>query len=397
MTGSLLLDLALVSVILVNAMRGWRMGLVAGALGLVGMVLGGLAALWAIPLLMEQVDVMPDFGPWRSLLLLAAVVTMAEVGRGILGGVGRWILRPRAGVGTVDGLLGVVAAAIVTALLAGILGAAVKPVVPLPWAGAMNDSRVLGTIERVLPGQSQRWAATLTDALAGTGLPEAFSGLVPEPVLPAEAPDASDATTAAVRQAAGSVVKVEAEACLRGLRGSGWVVSPERIVTNAHVIAGASDVAVQVAGTGEQLQARVVAFDPELDLAILDVPGLQAPTLERDQELATDEAVVVAGFPRGGPYRAEAARNRGEINALGEDIYGDKGVNREVYALYATARPGNSGGPLLTTEGRVAGTIFARSLVDADTAYALTDGATGSLLDNAASLSTTVDTGSCMN
>lgn len=396
MTGSLLLDVVLVLVILVNSLRGWSNGLVAGALGLVGMVLGGLAALWAIPLLMERVDVLPNAGPWRSLALLAAVVVAAEVGRGILGGIGRRLIRPRAGVGAVDGFLGFVAAGLVTALLAGVLGAAAKPVLPLQWAMAVNESRVLGTIERVMPGQSQRWASRLTQALDVTGLPEAFSGLVPEPVLPADPPEPSDATTAAVREAAGSIVRVRAEACSSGLSGSGWVVSPERIVTNAHVVAGASAVAVQVAGTGDALEARVVAFDPDLDLAILAVPGLSAPALERDDDLAKDEAVVVAGFPLGGPYTAEAARNRGEINALGEDIYGGKGVNREVYALYATARPGNSGGPLLTTEGRVAGTIFARSQVDANTAYALTDGAADTLLDSAAALSVNVGAGSCM-
>lgn len=395
MTVPLLLDLALLLVILVNALRGWRSGLVAGVLGLMGMLLGVLAALWAIPLLMEQFGVLPNAGPWRSLGLLVAVVVAAELGRGALGGMGRWVVRPRAVVGTLDGLLGFVAAALVTTLLAGVLGAAVKPVVPIPWARTMNESWVLGKIERVLPGQSQRWASRLTDALDDTGLPDAFSGLVPEPFLPAEVPEASDANTAAVQKAAASIVKVEAEACSRGLSGTGWVVAPQRIVTNAHVIAGASAVAVQVAGAGDALEARVVAFDPDLDLAILDVSGLSAPALERDEDLAKNEAAVVAGFPLGGAYRAEAARNRGEINALGEDIYGSKGVNREVYALHATARPGNSGGPLLTTEGRVAGTIFARSKVDANTAYALTDAATDTLLDGAGSFSATVGAGSC--
>ncbi|MDO5736396.1 MAG: MarP family serine protease [Propionibacteriaceae bacterium] len=395
MTIPLLLDLVLVLLIMGNALRGWSNGIVAGTLGLAGMLTGVLVALWAVPLLMERFDAFPVVEPWRSLTLIAAVVVGAEVGRGILGGISRRIIRPRAVVGTVDGVLGFIAAALVSALLAGVLGAAVKPVVPLPWAKAMNESRVLGTIERVLPGQSQRWASRLTDALNATGLPGAFSGLVPEPILPADAPEAADATTEAVQKAAGSVVKVGADACSRALSGSGWVVAPQRIVTNAHVIAGASAVTVQVAGAGAALEARVVAFDPDLDLAILDVPGLSAPALERDGELVQDEAAVVAGFPLGGPYSAEAARNRGEINALGVDIYGGKGVNREVYALYATARPGNSGGPLLTTEGRVAGTIFARSQVDANTAYALTDAATDELLDGAAAFSETVGAGSC--
>ncbi len=397
MTPHLFLDLALLLIIVVSALRGWRNGLVAGALGLLGMLLGVYAALWGVPLLIAEFQNFPQSGPVRSLALIVGVVIAASLGRALLGGLGRLVLgrRREGGVRALDGLLGFIAAAVVSALLVGILGAAAKPVVPTSWAMTMNESRVLETIERALPGQSQRWASRLTDALDASGLPGAFSGLIPEPIIPAEAPNASDATSAEVQAAAASIVKVGADACSTRLSGSGWVVSPERIVTNAHVIAGSSAVSVQVGGTGPALEARVVAFDPDLDLAILDVPSLAAPALQRAEDLPSEAPVVVAGFPLGGPYRADAGRNRGEIQAMGEDIYGGKGINREVYALYATARPGNSGGPLLTTDGRVAGTIFARSFVDANTAYALTDAATDTLLDGAASFSATVGSGAC--
>ena len=398
MTPHLFLDLALLLIIVLNALRGWRTGLVAGALGLLGMLLGVYAALWGVPLLIAEFQRFPQSGPVRSLALIAGVMIGASMGRALLGGLGRRMLGGRrdSPVRFLDGLLGFVAAALVSTLLAGVLGAAVKPVVPTPWALAMNESRVLETIERAMPGQSQRWAARLTDALDASGLPGAFSGLVPEPIIPAEAPDTSDANSAEVQAAAASIVKVGADACSQRLSGSGWVVAPQRIVTNAHVIAGSSDVSVQVSGTGPALDARVVAFDPDLDLAILDVPALTAKALQRAEDLPSNAPAVVAGFPLGGPYRADAARNRGEIQALGEDIYGGKGINREVYSLYATAKPGNSGGPLLTTDGRVAGTIFARSLVDTNTAYALTDAATDTLLDGAATFSATIATGACM-
>ncbi len=398
MTPHLVLDLVLLVIIVINALRGWRTGFVAGLLGLVGMLLGAYAGLWGVPLLLAQFESFPQAGLVRSSVLIVGVLFSATLGRALLGGLGRRMLggRREGAVRSLDGLLGFVAAALVTTLLAGVLGAAVKPVVPTPWALAMNSSRVLGTIERVLPGQSQRWASQLTDALNASGLPGAFSGLAPEPILPAEAPESSDANSPEVQAAAASIVKVGAEACSRMMSGSGWVVAPQRVVTNAHVIAGSSDVSVQVGGAGAALDGRVVAFDPDLDLAILDVPELAAPALERAEDLPSDAPAVVAGFPLGGAYRADAARNRGEIRALGEDIYGDRGVDREVYSLYASARPGNSGGPLLTVDGRVAGTIFARSLVDANTAYALTDAATDTLLDGAPSYTTTIETGACI-
>lgn len=399
MTPQLILDLTLLLVVVLNALRGWGNGLVAGALGLLGMLMGVFVALWGVPLLIAESDGFPQAGPVRSLALFAGVLISASLGRAVLTSMARRMLGRRrdGGVPFLDGVLGFTAAAVVTVLLVGVLGAAVKPVVPTPWAMTMNESRVLAVIERVLPGQSQRWAARLTGALDASGLPGAFSGLVPEPIIPAEAPTTSDANSAEVQAAAASIVKVGAEACSSRLSGSGWVVAPQRIVTNAHVIAGSSDVSVQVGGTGSVLDARVVAFDPDLDLAILDVPELTAPALQRAEDLPSDASAVVAGFPRGGSYRADAARNRGEIQALGEDIYGDQGVSREVYALYASAEPGNSGGPLLTTDGRVAGTIFARSLVDANTAYALTDAATDTLLDGAPSLTATIGTGACIS
>lgn len=398
MTFPIVLDIVLALLVLGNAVRGWRNGVVAGALGLVGLLLGVYLALWGAPLLIEMWDGFPDSGPLRSVALIFFVMIASGLGQSILGGVGRR-LRGANRVGFarfLDSLLGFVAAGVVTALLAGVLGAAVKPVVPTTWAAGMNESRVLGTLERVLPGQSQRWASRLTDELNDSGLPGAFSGLAQEPVLPAEAPDASDASSPGVTAAAASILRIRADACSLEASGSGWVVSPGRVVTNAHVIAGSTAVTVQVGGREDVLTASVVAFDPDLDLAILDVPGLAAPALERAEDMAAEAPAVVAGFPLGGPYRVEAARIRGEIQALGEDIYRGKGIRREVYALYATAQPGNSGGPLLTTDGRVAGTIFARSLVDANTAYALTDQATDTLLDGAPTFSSPVGTGACV-
>ena len=395
MTIPLLVDLGLLLLIVLNGLRGWRNGFFAGLLGLAGMRLGLSFALWGVPLVIASLDIFSGSELGRSLALIFAAVFGASFGRGLASGLGRRIARLRGGVGRIDGLLGVIAAVVATTLLAGVLGAGLKPVAPISWAKAMNESRVLGALEQALPGQSQRWASRLTNALDASGLPGAFSGLTREPFLPAEAPVSSDANFPGVRAAAASIVKVRTSACSRGFTGSGWVVAPKRIVTNAHVVAGASDVSVQVGGRGRALEARIVAFDPDLDLAILDVPTLSAPALKREPDLSPDAPVVVAGFPLGGPYRAEAARNRGEIAALGEDIYGRDRVDREVYSLYANAKPGNSGGPLLTTDGRVAGTVFAGSRIDSDTAYALTDAATDTLLDGALTYSKTVGAGSC--
>lgn len=399
MQTSLILDLVLVVILISSTLRGWRNGLLVTGLGLLGFVLGAGLALWGAPGLIARVDALSGSEAGRSLVLFFVVVVAAIVGQSVLGGVG-YRIRTATKIGavrTIDSLLGSVVALVVTALVVGVLGTAFKPVLPQSWARAVNGSHVLDGIEDALPGQSQRWASQLTKSLDAAGFPRAFSGLTPEPVIPAESPAAGSAQTAGVQRAAASIVRIEADAtrCGRQQSGSGWVVAPQRIVTNAHVVAGSTDVNVRVRGAGPSLGARVVAFNPDLDLAVLDVPRLTAPALSRAASLSSSDSAVVAGFPLGGPYRAEAARVRGTIQASGDDIYGQSGVTRQVYALYATARPGNSGGPLLTTDGRVAGTIFARSLVDTETAYALTDRATGSMLDRASSYTSPVNTGAC--
>ncbi len=146
----------------------------------------------------------------------------------------------------------------------------------------------------------------------------------------------------------------DAEACGRGQEGSGSVVGPQRVVTNAHVVAGVDAPTVQVSGVGERLPARVVLFDPQKDVAVLAVPNLTAPALPlASRDLQHGDDAVVAGFPKNGPFSAGAARVRNVLSAVGEDIYGKPGVTREVYSLYANVQQGNSGGPLLDTSGRI--------------------------------------------
>ena len=204
------------------------------------------------------------------------------------------------------------------------------------------------------------------------------------------------AATAGVRAAAASMVKITgvARSCNRSQEGSGWVVAPGRVVTNAHVVAGERTQRVRLGGTGRTYTAQVVVFDPQRDLAILAVPGLRAPALKLGSDVGRGAPAVVAGFPENGPYDVQPARVRQVLTATGNDIYGRPGIAREVYSLYAKVRPGNSGGPLLNPSGRVIGIVFATSLDDPKTGYALTLKEAAPVLAKA-SASTPVRTGGC--
>jgi S1-C subfamily serine protease len=177
-----------------------------------------------------------------------------------------------------------------------------------------------------------------------------------------------------VQRAAAGVVKITgtARSCSRSQEGTGWVLKPGVVVTNAHVVAGVERPNVQPRGQGRSYPSRVVVFDPVRDLAVLNVEGLPAPALTLGTDVTADANASVAGFPLNGPYRVDPARVREVITARGEDIYGSGGSTRLVYSLNARVQPGNSGGPLLDTRGRVVGVVFAKSLDDDRTGYALT-------------------------
>jgi S1-C subfamily serine protease len=235
---------------------------------------------------------------------------------------------------------------------------------------AANSSRVVATLNGMAPLPSTTVLGAVDDALAGAGLPKVFEG--GEAIKPAPAPDGS--IPASVAQSEQSVVTVLASkpACGVDSEGSGWVVQRGRVVTNAHVVAGASSVVVREAGGGDVERATLVAFDPSRDLAVLDVTDLNAPALDIGPDLTAGAAAYAAGYPGDGPFTISPQRVRDRLQARGTDIYQSGSVERDIYSLRGVVRPGNSGGPLLDAQGDVAGVVFARSATDGDTGYALT-------------------------
>ncbi len=170
-----------------------------------------------------------------------------------------------------------------------------------------------------------------------------------------------------------SVIKINgiAPSCQKALEGSGFVVGPDLVMTNAHVVAGTSEVTVD--SPDGPLDADVVLFDPEEDVAVLRVSQLQAPVLPfapNPAESGSD--AIVLGYPGGGPYTASPARIREIINLSGPDIYRTGTVQREVYTVRGSVRQGNSGGPLVNSNGEVLGVVFGAAVDDPDTGFVLT-------------------------
>jgi S1-C subfamily serine protease len=260
-------------------------------------------------------------------------------------------------------------------LVAWLIGSALAGTT-LPTLGKeVRNSKVLQGVARALPNQADTWFADFSSVLAQNGFPQVFSPFANEQITDVQPPDPALANSPVAQRAKRSIVKVmgTAESCGKVLEGTGFVFDERRVMTNAHVVGGVDEPTVQIGGEGRKYDAKVVLYDWERDIAVLDVPDLNAPVLRftADDAVSGDDAIV-AGYPENGAYDVRPARVRGRIEANGPDIYHRGTVRRDVYSLYATVRQGNSGGPLLTPEGRVYGVVFAKSLDDPNTGYALT-------------------------
>src|SRR6476661_485416 len=392
--GLSVLDLLLIVLLLSYAVTGYRQGLVVSVLSLAGFFLGGALAMWLLPIAIGSWNDLQSSPLLRSVVLIAGVFILASAGQALAVTVGG-SLRSKLKVKPAqrfDSALGAVAVVVSASVLVWFIAGALRGGAPAPIAKAIGESKVLSTIDSVVPPGTSRLFAGFREVLDREGFPRVFDGLEAERIAPVDPPDDAVAQSQGVRAAASSIIKITgvATSCNRGQEGSGWVVAPERVVTNAHVVAGMERATLRIHGTGRSYTGQVVVFDARRDLAVLAVPGLPADPLQQGPDLARGDSGVVAGFPLDGPYRLDAARVREVVDARGSDIYGRPGTSREVYSLFAKVRPGNSGGPLLSTDGKVVGVIFAKSLDDDSTGYALTMDEARPVLAAAASASTPV-------
>jgi S1-C subfamily serine protease len=397
-SGSVLLDIALVLLLLAYGYSGYRSGLIQSVFSLVGFFAFAMLGVWQLPELLARWQSVADDDRTRVLVLLLGVVVLGWIGQ-YLGSLLGSRIRRRMGQTSlrhVDSVLGAVVVTLAASLIIWFIGGALRTAGSPALSKAMAESKVLQVVNSVVPEETGQVFASFRGFLSSQGFPQVFGGLAPEPITPVQDPDPSVARSQAIRSAGRSVVKVttQSQSCQRGQEGTGWVLSPGRIVTNAHVVAGADEVRVQ--GGDQVLRARVVVFDSRRDLAVLSVPGLLLPPLPLGGELKRGDSAAVPGYPLDGPYRVVSARVRAQLDARGLDIYGRERVVREIYSLAATVQPGNSGGPLLDTNGQVVGVIFAKSLEDDSTGYALTLAEAKPVLDEAAAAGAEVDTGACV-
>ncbi|MGA5199810.1 MarP family serine protease [Streptomyces exfoliatus] len=371
------LDILLLVAAVWFAIIGYRQGFVVGILSVIGFLGGGLIAVYLLPVIWNEITGDATPGTFAAIAAVAIVIVCASVGQALTTHLGNKLRRyitwsPARALDATGGALVNVLAMLLVAWLIGSALAGTS----LPTLGKeVRNSKVLLGVSRVLPPQASTWFADFSSVLAQNGFPQVFTPFSNEPINNVPAPDPQLATSPIAAQARHSIVKVvgTAPSCGKVLEGSGFVFAPHRVMTNAHVVGGVSEPTVQVGGEGRTYDAKVVLYDWRRDIAVLDVPSLNAPALRfANADASSGRSAIVAGFPENGGYDVRAARIRSRIKANGTDIYHRGTVARDVYSLYATVRQGNSGGPLLTPNGEVYGVVFAKSRDDSRTGYALT-------------------------
>jgi S1-C subfamily serine protease len=390
-----IVDLVLIALALLFAFSGFRQGLIVSAASFLGFF-GG--AVLGAQLSGPVADRISGSSVTRVFAALVVVLAGALLGQVLAGAVGRAVRKrvtwePAKMVDSVAGAVLSAAAVVLGAwMVATPLASSAFPQV----ASQVRSSALVQAVDKAVPDSVRSVYSNLREAIERRGLPDVLDPLTPTEAREVQAPDKSLETSPVVASVSGSVVKVTgiAPSCSRQIDGSGFVYAAERVMTNAHVLAGVTNPKVEA--EGEEYDATPVFVDPQTDIAVLDVPGLpQVPLTFAAQPVDTGADAIIMGYPGGGPFFVGAARvrDRGEIS--GPNFRNTGTVTRDVYALFGTVRAGNSGGPLFDPDGHVLGVVFASAITDPNTGYALTASEVANAATQGATAQARVDTGPC--
>ncbi len=391
-----MLDLILIVVVAAFAVSGYRQGFIVGVLSFFGFVGGALLG--------------AEFGPsisralvggqtQQDVIAVVLLVSFAVIGQFIASSIGAAMRSTVTwhSATVLDSVGGSVVSMLSVLLIAWVVGSVLIES-PFPVVDSqVNNSIVLGGLDKFMPSPARTMFSDFRRLLASNSTyAEVFSGIGAERILAIPAPDPAVLDSPGFLAARSSVVKIQgvAPSCQRSIEGSGFVISPQHVLTNAHVVAGVTADQTVTTDTGSHYNATVVFYDPQIDVAILDVPGLDLPPLHFAGQANPGDNAVVAGYPLDAMgLHTVPARIGGVQDAEGPNIYETSTVTRQIYEIRAVVESGNSGGPLLSPAGTVDGVVFAAAVGVNDTGFALTaaqvsaDAAAGEHMTSAVSTS----------
>jgi S1-C subfamily serine protease len=391
-----LLDLILIVLAAAFAVAGYRQGFIVGILSFAGFLGGAAVGASFAPALARH---LVQGTSQQALVAIIAVFVAAMIGQLLASAVGaavrsRVSWRPAT---FVDSVAGAAVSVLSVLLIAWLIGSAV---VNAPFAmvtNQVNRSAVLHAVDKVMPSAARTMFSDFRSLLASGPYVQVFGALGAEPQLTVAPPDPAVLNSAGLASSRNSIVKVMgvAPSCSRRIEGSGFVISPNHVLTNAHVVAGVTENQAVFTRMGDRKGARVVLFDPERDVAVLYVPHLNARPLAFTGPASMGANAIVAGYPLDHSFTVVPARVGDDQLAQAPDIYQSHEVTRQIYSIRADVEPGNSGGPLLATNGQVYGVVFAAAVGVKNTGYALTASEVRSDVSAGAARTTRVSTQAC--
>ena len=391
------IDVFIAAAFLVFGLIGFRRGILRTVLSITGLLVGGAAGAIATPSIQSLIS-NNAFG-FKPTIGLTSIILGASLGMflfGILGSFLRVVLLPFPFMKTIDSLIGFGLAIIAVASISSTLSSAAQVIPNKTVNNLFSQSQFIAQIDLYLPERFKNAAQKIQNVITDSPLPEVFKSLVESRITPTQL-ESDVAIPEIVTKSVASTVRIDgiAESCSAAMVGTGFIVSPERVITNAHVVAGVIDPVVTVSNSKTQLSGKVIAIDRKKDIAIIYVPGLNGEKLTFIGPATPNEIGFVVGYPNGGNLRTSAVSVSSEFESIGTDIDGNGETKRDVIVFGGDVRPGNSGGPLLNEQGQVLGVVFAADAENKNTGYALAPSEVAKLVSETSSVMQEIETGKC--
>jgi S1-C subfamily serine protease len=391
------IDIFIAAAFLIFGWVGFRRGILRTILSIIGLIVGGAAGAIATPSIQSLIS-NNAFG-FKPTIGLTSIILGASLGMflfGVLGSFLRVVLLPFPFMKTIDSLIGFGLAIIAVASISSTLSSAAQVIPNKTVNNLFSQSQLISQIDQYLPARFKDAAQKIQNVITDSPLPEVFKSLVESRITPTQL-ETDVAIPEIVIKSVASTVRIDgiAESCSAAMVGTGFIVSPERVITNAHVVAGVKEPVITLFNSQTQLGGRVIAIDRKKDIAIIFVPGLTGEKLTFIGPVTPNEIGFVVGYPNGGNLRTMPVSVTSEFESIGTDIDGNGETRREVIVFGGDVKPGNSGGPLLNDQGQVLGVVFAADAENKNTGYALAPSEVAKLVSETSSVMQAIETGEC--
>jgi S1-C subfamily serine protease len=391
------IDIFIAAAFLIFGWIGFRRGILRTILSIIGLVVGGAAGAIATPSIQSLIS-NNAFG-FKPTIGLTSIILGASLGMflfGVLGSFLRVVLLPFPFMKTIDSLIGFGLAIVAVASISSTLSSAAQVIPNKTVNNLFSQSQLISQIDQYLPARFKDAAQKIQNVITDSPLPEVFKSLVESRITPTQL-ETDVAIPEIVTKSVASTVRIDgiAESCSAAMVGTGFIVSPERVITNAHVVAGVKEPVITLFNSQTQRGGRVIAIDRKKDIAIIFVPGLTGEKLTFIGPVTPNEIGFVVGYPNGGNLRTMPVSVTSEFESIGTDIDGNGETRRDVIVFGGDVKPGNSGGPLLNDQGQVLGVVFAADAENKNTGYALAPSEVAKLVSETSSVMQAIETGEC--